>query len=116
MSYEGRCHCGAVSFSVAGDVPGEAISCNCSHCAAKGLLLAFVPGDAFTLTAGEALLQTYLFNTGKIEHRFCTTCGTEPFACGTGPDGTAMRAINLRCVPAVDPDALTLRKVDGAAR
>ena len=43
----------------------------------------------------------------------CATCGTQPFALGHSPDGP-MRAINLRCVPSVDIDALTINRVDGA--
>ncbi len=69
-----------------------------------------------TLHSGEDALRTYLFNTRKIRHQFCTTCGAQPFAFGTAPDGTETCAINLRCVPAVDLDALELQRFDGAGR
>ncbi|HEX7819405.1 MAG TPA: GFA family protein [Sphingobium sp.] len=114
MSFEGGCHCGAVAFRVDADMPGQAISCNCSHCRAKGFLLAFVPADQFSLTVGEAVLATYRFNTHKLAHRFCPTCGVQPFAEGQGPDGAAVRAINMRAVPGCDIDALDVHKVDGA--
>jgi len=42
------------------------------------------------------------------------TSGTEAFAFGSMPDGTEMAAVNLRCVPAIDLDRLTLRPFDGA--
>src|SRR5690349_18574125 len=113
MAYQGSCHCGAVEFTVQGDIPASAISCNCSHCRRKGLLLTFVPADQFELENGEDLLTTHRFNQHKIDHRFCQTCGCQPFAEGTGPDGVDTRAINLRCVPAADLDALDLQKVDG---
>jgi len=116
MSFEGSCHCGAVTFTVEGDVPTTAISCNCSHCRRKGLLLAFTPRSSFTLDSGEDALDTYLFNTHKIEHRFCRTCGTEPFAYGVSPDGSETSAINLRCVPSIDLDGLELHRFDGASR
>ena len=115
MSFDGSCHCGAVTFSVEGEVPTTAISCNCSHCRRKGLLLAFAPRSSFTLDSGEEALTTYLFNTHKIEHQFCGTCGTEPFAYGVNPDGTETSAINLRCVPSADLDALELHRFDGAS-
>ncbi|KQT32366.1 aldehyde-activating protein [Sphingomonas sp. Leaf412] len=115
MGYDGSCHCGAVTFTVAGDVPTEAIACNCSHCRRKGFLLAFVPADSFTLTAGEGALTDYRFNRHTIAHRFCATCGTQPYGAGTGPDGSAMAAVNLRCVPSIDLDTLTVQKVDGAS-
>jgi hypothetical protein len=60
-------------------------------------------------------LRPYTFNTHKIEHQFCTTCGTEAFAYGVNPDGSQVRAVNLRCVPSVDLDGLALQKFDGAS-
>jgi hypothetical protein len=116
MPYDGSCHCGAVTFSVATEAPGTAISCNCSLCRRKGLLLTFVPRSAMTLHSGADALRTYLFNTHRIRHQFCGTCGTQPFAYGTAPDGTETCAINLRCVPVVDPDSLDIQRFDGASR
>lgn len=115
MAYNGSCHCGAVTFSVAGEIPSEVISCNCSHCRRKALLLTFVPAASFTLERGEASLATYLFNTHRIAHRFCTTCGCQPFAEGRDKDGAETRAVNLRCVPAADLAALKLQNFDGAS-
>ncbi|HEX7874596.1 MAG TPA: GFA family protein [Sphingobium sp.] len=115
MAYEGSCHCGAVAFTVDADLPAEAVSCNCSHCRRKGFLLTFVPATQFTLTAGEGASTTYRFNAHKLAHVFCATCGVQSFSEGIGPDGTEMRAINLRAVPDCDLDALTVKKVDGAS-
>lgn len=115
MAFEGSCHCGEVAFTVDADPPAEAISCNCSHCRRKGFLLAFFPLDRFQLLRGEESLKSYLFYKHAIEHQFCTKCGTEPFALGKMPDGTQMRAINLRCVETIDLGSLDLRKVDGAS-
>jgi len=100
---------------VAADPPVQAISCNCTHCRRKGLLLAFFPKNVFTLTQGADQLTTYTFNTHKIVHQFCNACGVQAFAEGVAPDGTDTRAVNLRCVPAVDLDALELKRVDGAS-
>ncbi|QNA85187.1 GFA family protein [Sphingomonas sp. So64.6b] len=116
MAFEGSCQCGAVNFSVDADAPDTAMSCNCSHCRRKGMLLSFFPASSFTLESGEDDLVSYTFNTHKIDHRFCATCGTQAFAYGVGPDGVETRAINLRCVPSIDLDALTIQKVDGASR
>jgi len=114
MAYSGSCHCGAVSFTIDADPPSEAISCNCSHCGRKGFVLTFVPVDQFRLDSGAEQLTDYLFYKHAIMHQFCRTCGTEAFALGKSPQGE-MRAINLRCVPSVDIDALTIQKVDGAS-
>ena len=114
MAFDGGCHCGAVTFTVAGDPPGRAMSCNCSHCRRKGFLLAFVPAASLTITAGEDALTDYGFNRHAIAHRFCATCGCQPFGQGKRPDGTPTAAVNLRCVPSIDLDALEIEKVDGA--
>lgn len=97
----GSCHCGAVKFTAQGD-SHETIECNCSHCSRKGFLLWFIPRDSFALTAGEEQLTTYTFNKHTIQHQFCSLCGCQPFGLGTGPDGTAMAAINVRCLEDID--------------
>lgn len=114
MPYTGSCHCGAVTFTVAADAPTEAISCNCTHCRAKGLILAFVPLDQFAIDSGAEHITDYHFYKHAITHQFCRTCGTQPFALGQSAS-TPMRAINLRCVPSVALDALTITPVDGAS-
>jgi len=115
MSFHGQCHCGAVQFDVDAPLPAEAVSCNCSHCRAKGFLLAFFPAAQVHLSQGEDVLRSYRFNTHKIEHRFCTVCGAQPFAQSLSPDGTPTVAVNLRCVPLADLDALKLSHYDGAS-
>lgn len=115
MAFEGSCHCGTVTFRVDADVPTTAMECNCSHCRRKGFLLVFFPADRFTLLGGEAALTDYHFNKHAITHRFCSRCGTQPFAEGKMRDGSAMRAVNMRCVATVDPDSLEMQKVDGAS-
>jgi len=75
-------------------------------------LLAFVPVDNFQLIAGEDALSPYGFNKHVILHNFCKTCGIKSFARGKKPDGTAMVAINARCLD--DPPPFTARPFDGA--
>lgn len=115
MSYEGSCHCGSVAFTVSGDAPAYAISCNCSHCSRKGFLLSFIPASQFSLSSGEDALKDYFFNKHSIKHRFCTNCGCQAFGEGRMPDGSEMVAVNLRCVPEIDIDSLAIQKVDGAS-
>ena len=115
MSFEARCHCGTVTVTIDADLPTEAITCNCSHCSIKALVLAAVPGDKVTVSQGEAELAAYQFNRHAIDHRFCRNCGVQPFAQGKGPDGGPMAMINLRCVVDVDLDALKITQFDGAS-
>ncbi|SIS73080.1 GFA family protein [Paracoccus saliphilus] len=114
MAYHGSCHCGAVEFSVEGDLPSEVMECNCSHCRRKGFLLTFVPAEKFTLVSGAGKLSSYRFNAHVIEHRFCADCGTQPFAEGE-QDGQPVRAINIRCVAEADLDQIKRMAVDGAS-
>lgn len=114
-THTGACHCGAVRFETDVDL-GRAIECNCSICAKHGLILSFTPAASFRLLQGEEALMDYRFNTMQIRHRFCRTCGVEPFGEGAMPDGTAMRAVNLRCLDGVDVHALSPAPFDGKSR
>lgn len=104
----GSCHCGAVKFTVEGEID-QAIECNCSHCSRKGFLLWFVPRAALTLESGADQLTTYTFNKHVIKHEFCSVCGVQPFGLGSKPDGTQMAAINIRCLE--DLDLASVRRV-----
>ncbi len=110
--YQGSCHCGKLEFEVETDL-GKVISCNCSHCAMKGLLLTFVPAEQFTLLSGENELTEYLFNKKLIRHLFCKTCGVQPIGCAKNQKGKDSVAINVRCLKDVDLDMLTLMPYNG---
>ena len=110
--HRGSCHCGAISFEAKGEFT-QAISCNCSICQKKGSLLAFVPETAFKLVSGEAALTDYQFGKKNIHHTFCKTCGVTPFSSGQAPDGTKVKAINLRCLDGIDLKSLQINEVDG---
>jgi hypothetical protein len=104
----GACHCEKV------DLTKPALECNCSHCQIKGLLLIFVPASDFTLVSGEDSLTEYRFNTEKIQHVFCKTCGVEPFGRGkNGEQETA--AINIRTIDDIDLSTITRMPFDGRA-
>jgi hypothetical protein len=111
-TYPGGCHCGNVRIEVQTDL-ANVIACNCSICSRVGYLLTFVPEAQFKLVAGEKAQTDYQFNTKNIHHLFCSTCGVRTFGRGTGPDGKAMYAINVRALEGVDVDALAVKKVDG---
>jgi hypothetical protein len=112
--YSGGCQCGAVRFEVDADLDNT-VTCNCSRCGRLGAILTFTPQEAFELKKGEGATTEYLFNSRKIHHRFCSTCGIESFAHGAAPDGTIMVAVNARCLDGVDPATLTPTAYDGAS-
>lgn len=111
-TYTGGCHCGAVRYEATGDL-SKAITCNCSHCEIKGLALAFVPAEDFTLTTGEDKLTDYLFNKHVIRHRSCNICSVQPFGFGKKPDGGEMVAINVRTLDNHAFDTVTLTPFEG---
>lgn len=114
MAHSGSCHCGRIAFAVEGEV-GQVIDCNCSMCRRRGSLLAFFPQDAFTLTSKPGDYGTYRFNSERIAHHFCETCGVAPFSEATDPkSGRPMVAVNVRCLPDVDLAALQVHHYDGA--
>jgi len=115
MSYAIQCHCGAVKGEVDTDLPAEAVTCNCSHCSAKGLVLAAIKRDQLTITSGAEALRTYRFNRHVIDHHFCAECGTQPFSEAAQDDGKRMAMVNLRCAPAADLDAIRKIEFDGAS-
>ena len=115
MIYKGSCHCGNVAFEVEGEL-GGVMSCNCSICRRKGVLMWFVPRAQLRLATPEDAAATYTFNKHVIKHRFCPTCGIHPYGEGTDPKGNAMAAVNVRCLDGVDVDKLEVQHYDGASR
>ena len=111
-TYTGSCHCGKVSFEATADST-KAISCNCSGCHKRGLVLEFIPAEQFTLKTGENDLTDYRFNKKVIAHMICKHCGVEAFGKGTNKEGEETIALNLRCVDDLDLSSITITSVDG---
>lgn len=112
--YRGSCQCGAVAFESDVDLD-QIVICNCTRCRRLGSVLASAPPEAFILKSGEDDLSEYLFNSGKIHHLFCKTCGIQSFSCGEKPDGSSMVAINVNCLDGVNPRELSPHFHDGAS-
>lgn len=111
----GGCHCKKVRYEVVIDLTQPVIECNCSHCQVKGFLLSFVPETNFTLLSGEENLTEYRFNTEKLQHLFCKTCGVQAFASGEN-EGVRMRAINVRSIDGIELESLQQIPFDGRSR
>ena len=112
--YRGGCQCGAVSYEVDVDLD-KTMTCNCSRCQRLGQILAFTTRDKFALLSGADNLTEYRFNSKKIAHMFCKTCGIQSIAYGISPDGTEAAGINVNALEDVDPRALTPNHVNGKA-
>jgi hypothetical protein len=112
QKYTGGCQCGRVRFEVEAEI-NEVMSCNCSRCAKVGWLLTFVPSQDFKLTQGQDATTEFLFHNHNIHHRFCATCGIQPYAFGKAPNGAEMTAVNVRCLDGVDVGAFQVKTFDG---
>jgi hypothetical protein len=112
MKYRGSCHCGKVAIEVDGQID-KGLACNCSICSRKGSLLWFVPRAQARVLGDEQDIASYQFNKGIIEHRFCKTCGVQPFAFGKDRQGNEIAAINLRCIEGIDLDKIPVTHFDG---
>ncbi len=66
--------------------------------------------------SGESDLTDYQFNKHLIHHLFCSACGISSFTRGTGPDGSEMVAINVRCLDDVTLDSLSISHFDGKSQ
>ena len=114
QTYTGSCHCGAVEYEATVDLD-RLVTCNRSICRRQGTVLGFTLPGKFKLLKGEDNLTDYQFGKKNIHHLFCKTCGVKSYAKGTAPDGTEMRAINVRCLDGVDLETLSPKKFDGAS-
>jgi hypothetical protein len=77
--HKGSCLCGAVSFEVAGDLPGPD-ACHCRQCRKfSGHIYAGtdVPRAAVTIRGGESV--TWYRSSEKVRRGFCSKCGSSLF-------------------------------------
>ena len=115
-TYTGGCHCGAVKYEVTTKLD-SLMDCNCSHCSKNGFVLAFVQPEAFKLLSGEDAQTMYQFNTKKLSHPFCQTCGVHSYGWGPGHEpGSTMYYANARCLDDVDVGVLPIGHYDGKSK
>jgi hypothetical protein len=108
--YHGSCHCGAVRFTVEGEIP-EAYTCDCSLCSKKNALMANVHESRLTINAGEDRLGLYQWNARIAKHYFCTVCGIYPFHRKRSmPDHYG---VNLKCLDDFDWKSVPVRAAEG---
>lgn len=115
QTYTGGCHCGQVRFEVTTDLT-PVLDCNCSLCQKRGALWTYVDLPAFKLLSGGDQQTDYRFNSKRIQHLFCKTCGVASFGRGADAQGNEGVGINVRCLDDIDLGSLTLTKYDGRSR
>ena len=78
MAISGECFCGAITYSVSGNLH-DARSCHCSRCrkafSSQASAYALVNSNEFEWITGEDLLTSYVSKHG-YGLQFCSICGS----------------------------------------
>ncbi len=112
-THDGKCHCGAVSFSFKHQPIVAGLRCNCSICSRKGIVMSteYIPADHFKTLDGLNNLTLYRFGDEDVNHWFCNCCGIYTFHDLARNPG-AYR-VNLGCIEGLDPLSVEIRLIDG---
>ena len=110
LTYQGSCHCARVAFELDAKLD-HVMECSCSLCRRVGALWHGASDASLRITQGEIELTLYQFNTMTAKHYHCRHCGVHPFS-RPRLDPTKW-AVNVRCIGAVDPSTLPLKRFDG---
>jgi hypothetical protein len=112
----GRCLCGSVGWSFAGDIP-DATICNCTACRRYGVLWAYdFDGYGIQIDDPEEKLTAYTRGPGSpLSFNFCRTCGNLVSWRGLGPgkDGRTRIAVNLRLAEPEEVADIPLQRFEG---
>ena len=104
----GRCLCGAVKFTLAGEPVAVRICwCrDCQHTSANGTVNMVVAADSLSFTGALSEFTKAADSGNQITRLFCTSCGTHLFAKSTArPQFRVVRAGNLDAPSTVQPSA-----------
>ena len=78
-THTGSCLCGAVAFTVAGDLPPPE-ACHCTKCRKQSghyFASTDVPKSALQVTGGEHV--SWFMSSDTVRRGFCSTCGSSLF-------------------------------------
>jgi hypothetical protein len=92
----GGCLCGGVRFELT-EAPIRASYCHCTRCQRRTGTAsspnARVNGDAFTITQGEELVNSWRHPDGGFAKAFCANCGAHLFS--VNPEDRSQMGIRL---------------------
>lgn len=120
MSIAGGCHCGETRFEIDGEIPEALTRCTCSFCSKRGSLHAYFAPDQFRQTKGAGNDTIYRWQTRKVAHHFCPSCGCGTFSDSPDfqPDGswdgtTRQIGVNARLIDGLDAAEMPVTVIDG---
>ncbi len=77
----------------------------------EGILHLIVAPERFELVSGADALETYRFNTGTAQHKFCRHCGIHAFYVPRSDPDTI--DVNVRCLDGIDLATIRPHAFDG---
>ncbi|KAF2788915.1 glutathione-dependent formaldehyde-activating protein, partial [Melanomma pulvis-pyrius CBS 109.77] len=113
--YQASCHCQLVRYSVTLSPPlhdpeSWVVECNCSICARNGSLNVYVQSECLEFeTVGLESALKYRFGKQRVQHYFCSRCGSSLMAESIEPGFYE----GVRMFHDVDVRTLQRREVDG---
>ena len=112
-TYQGACHCGAVSFSFKHKEIENGLRCNCSICRRKGAVMSefVISPDEIDIKVDNGELGVYQFDTKIAKHYFCKTCGIYPFHETMRKPG--YYRVNLGCIDEINTIEIKIDVFDG---
>ncbi|MGE0564906.1 MAG: GFA family protein [Pseudolabrys sp.] len=106
-TYQGRCHCGTVTFEADLDLTQPTFRCNCSICRRTRFWVAVAKPEGFRVLTGEAEQTKYVFNTKKNFHFFCRHCGVRSYGVGNETPIGKMYGVNIGCLTGISEEELS---------
>ncbi|ORX98122.1 Mss4-like protein [Clohesyomyces aquaticus] len=124
VKYHASCHCQLFRYSVTlspglNDLDSWVVECNCSICSRNGNLNVYVQNDCVEfegLGLESGLVEKYRFGKQRVQHYFCSRCGSSLMAESIEPGFyEGVKALNVRMFEGIDVNMLQRREVDGRA-
>ncbi|NPD66023.1 GFA family protein [Lichenicola cladoniae] len=98
----GQCHCGAVRFEATlSDGFNLIRRCTCSYCRMRDAVVVMAGTGGIRILQGEDVLTRYRFNTGSVQHFFCSCCGI--YTHHQRRSDNSQYALNVACLDGVSP-------------
>lgn len=113
-TYQGGCHCGAVTVVLAWpEARGitAARCCGCDYCGLQAPVWTSHPDARLSVTAAPDALTAYRFGTRTADFMHCRQCGVL-LAAICVLEGRQYAVVNLRIFPALDITALATESMD----
>ncbi|MEM7254806.1 MAG: hypothetical protein AAF493_25630 [Pseudomonadota bacterium] len=114
MNYDGRCHCGNLSFSLdwPDDDPVIARACGCDFCVKHGGVWTSNRDAALAAVVDDhGRITKYRFGTSTADFYVCAVCGGVPFVVSE-IDGKSYAVVNVNTFEGVDPSAFARTPTD----